>query len=65
MSGALAAIGRAGQNHAPLNLVGDYGGGSLLGSGNFSWSPGNFEIGKGQVVDAAMVDGASSLMAHL
>ena len=65
MSGALAAIGRAGQKPTPpLNLVGDYGGGSLyLVVGILAGLLETSKSGKGQVVDAAMVDGASSLMA--
>lgn len=63
LTGALNAIGRAGQPPTiPLALVGDFGGGALylaLGmlAGLLSVSNG----GEGQVVDAAMVDGASSL----
>ena len=65
MSGALAAIGRAGQKPTPpLNLIGDYGGGSLyLVVGILAGLLETSKSGKGQVVDAAMVDGASSLMA--
>ena len=58
MSGALAAIGRAGQKPTPpLNLVGDYGGGSLyLVVGILAGLLETSKSGKGQVVDAAMVD---------
>ena len=57
MSGALAAIGRAGQKPTPpLNLVGDYGGGSLyLVVGILAGLLETSKSGKGQVVDAAMV----------
>lgn len=63
LSGALHAIGPAGQPLPPLNLVGDYGGGALYLA--FGLMAALFErqhSGRGQVVDAAMVDGASSLM---
>ena len=64
LSGALGAIGpRAGKPVPPLNLVGDYGGGALYLA--FGLMAALFErqrSGQGQVVDAAMVDGAASLM---
>jgi len=65
LSGALHAIGpRGGNPIPPLNLVADYGGGTmflLLGvlAALFERS----RSGKGQVIDAAMVDGASMLAA--
>jgi len=63
LSGALHAIGRAGEAPvAPLNLVGDFGGGGMLLA--FGIACGVIEArssGRGQVVDAAMVDGASLL----
>ena len=47
----------------PLNLVGDFGGGALyLALGVVAGLLEAQKSGKGQVVDAAMVDGASSLM---
>ncbi len=65
LSGALHAIGRAGERPVPpLNLVGDFGGGGMLLA--YGLVCGLLEAqrsGKGQVVDAAMVDGAASLMA--
>ncbi len=65
LSGALHAIGRPGEKPVPpLNLVGDFGGGGMLLA--FGLVCGMLEAqksGKGQVVDAAMVDGAASLMA--
>lgn len=63
-TGALHAMGRAGERPAiPLNLVGDFGGGSLyLALGLLSALLECRQSGRGQVVDAAMVDGASSLM---
>jgi alpha-methylacyl-CoA racemase len=63
LSGALQAIGRAGHAPSPpLNLVGDFGGGGMLLA--FGIVCALFEAqrsGEGQVVDAAMVDGASLL----
>jgi alpha-methylacyl-CoA racemase len=62
LSGALHAIGGADKPCPPLNLVGDYGGGALYLA--FGVMAALFERGKsgrGQVVDAAMVDGAASL----
>lgn len=65
LTGALEAIGRAGEAPVPpLNLVGDFGGGGmLLAFGVACALVESGRSGKGQVVDAAMVDGASSLMA--
>jgi alpha-methylacyl-CoA racemase len=64
LAGVLHSIGRAGQPPTPpLNLVGDFGGGALYLA--FGIACGLLEAqrsGKGQVVDAAMVDGAASLM---
>jgi len=64
VTGALHAIGRAGQKPTPpLNLVGDYGGGALyLVTGLLAAIISARSTGKGQVIDAAMVDGALSLM---
>jgi alpha-methylacyl-CoA racemase len=63
LSGVLHAIGRAGEAPVPpLNLVGDFGGGGMLLA--FGIACGVIEArtsGRGQVVDAAMVDGASLL----
>ena len=63
LSGALHAIGRAGEAPVPpLNLVGDFGGGGMLLA--FGIACGIIEArssGRGQVVDAAMLDGASLL----
>ena len=65
LSGALHAIGRPGSKPVPpLNLVGDFGGGGMLLA--FGMVCGLLEAqrsGKGQVIDAAMVDGAAALMA--
>ncbi len=63
LTGALHAIGSAGGKPVPpLNLVGDYGGGALyLAFGVMSALFERQHSGRGQVVDAAMVDGAASL----
>ena len=64
LTGALHSIGRTGDRPLPpLNLVGDFGGGALyLALGVVAGLLEAQKSGKGQVVDAAMVDGASSLM---
>ena len=63
LSGALGAIGRAGERPLPpLNLVGDFGGGAMFLA--FGVACALLEAqrsGKGQVVDTAMVDGAAVL----
>lgn len=63
LTGHLAAItGADGRPTIPLNLVGDYGGGSMfLLLGVLSALIERSGSGRGQVVDAAMVDGASML----
>jgi alpha-methylacyl-CoA racemase len=65
LTGALHAIGRPGERPVPpLNLVGDFGGGALyLAMGMLAALHEANRSGKGQVVDAAMTDGATSLMA--
>jgi alpha-methylacyl-CoA racemase len=67
VTGALGAIGRAGEAPVPpVNLVGDFGGGStflVIGVLAALWEA--TRSGRGQVVDAAIVDGASSLTALL
>jgi alpha-methylacyl-CoA racemase len=64
MSGALHAIGREGAVPTPpLNLLGDYAGGSLLlAFGIVSALLHARTTGRGQVVDAAMAEGVSTLM---
>ncbi len=63
LSGALDAIGRAGQPPTPpLNLVGDYGGAAYLVIGMLAALLEAGRSGQGQVIDAAMVDAATSLM---
>jgi alpha-methylacyl-CoA racemase len=65
ITGALAAIGTREKPVAPLNLVGDFGGGSLyLIVGLLAALTHARATGQGQVVDAAMVDGAASLMSY-
>lgn len=65
LTGALHAIGgEDGPPQPPLNLVGDYGGGALyLAFGVMAALFERNRSGRGQVVDAAMVDGVGSLMA--
>ncbi|WP_163506331.1 CaiB/BaiF CoA transferase family protein [Fodinicola acaciae] len=67
IAGALDPIGRAGQSPVPpLNLVGDFGGGGLLlATGVLAALYERERSGKGQVVDAAMVDGAALLTTFL
>ncbi|BCO34799.1 hypothetical protein MHEC_12320 [Mycobacterium heckeshornense] len=64
LNGVLHAIGRAGERPVPpLNLVGDFGGGSmflLVGILAALWE--RQASGKGQVIDAAMIDGSSVLI---
>jgi len=64
LAGALDPIGRRGEAPVPpLNLVGDFGGGGMLLA--FGIACALLEAkssGRGQVVDAAMVDGAAVLM---
>ncbi len=63
LNGLLHAVGRAGERPVPpLNMVGDFGGGSmflLVGILSALWE--RERSGKGQVIDAAMVDGSSVL----
>jgi len=66
LSGALHAIGTPEQPLPPLNLVGDFGGGAMMlawGMMAALWEA--QRSGQGQVVDAAMTDGAAYLMAML
>ncbi|HEV3366992.1 MAG TPA: CaiB/BaiF CoA-transferase family protein [Acidimicrobiales bacterium] len=64
LAGALEPLGRAGDRPLPaLNLIGDFGGGGmLLAFGMVAAIISAQRTGEGQVVDAAMVDGAASLM---
>jgi len=65
LSGALHAIGRSGETPPPpLNYVGDYGGGAmLLAVGLLAALHEARSSGRGQVIDAAMTDGAALLSA--
>lgn len=65
IGGALGAIGRAGGPPVPpINLVGDFGGGGmLLAFGLVCALLEAKSSGRGQVVDAAMIDGTAALMA--
>jgi alpha-methylacyl-CoA racemase len=63
ITGALAAIGNEEGPIMPLNVVGDYGGGSLfLVAGLLAALLEARASGEGQVVDAAITDGSASLM---
>ena len=63
LAGALHGIGRPGENPVPpMNLIGDFGGGGmLLALGVVSCLFEATRSGKGQVIDAAMVDGSALL----
>jgi alpha-methylacyl-CoA racemase len=64
LSGALGSIGTGERPVPPLNLVGDFGGGGmLLALGVLAAVLKARESGRGQTVDAAMVDGSALLMA--
>ena len=67
VAGALHPIGRAGgPPQIPLNLVGDFGGGSLyLVAGVLAAVIEARTSGRGQMVDAAIVDGAAHLMSMM
>ncbi|OUS02692.1 carnitine dehydratase [Gammaproteobacteria bacterium 54_18_T64] len=68
LSGALHAIGRSNDEPPtpPLNLVGDFGGGTMfIVVGILAALHEVKNSGKGQVVDAGMVDGALSLMTSI
>ncbi|HKY13602.1 MAG TPA: CaiB/BaiF CoA-transferase family protein [Microthrixaceae bacterium] len=64
LAGVLGHLGRDGDKPTPpINLVGDFGGGGmLLAFGIACGLVSASATGQGQVVDAAMVDGAASLM---
>ena len=66
LTGALYSIGTRDKPIAPLNLVGDFGGGAMYLA--FGMVCGLLEAkssGQGQIVDAAMIDGSASLMAMM
>ena len=64
IAGVLGCIGKKDEVPAyPLNLIGDFGGGALyLAMGLLAAMLEAVKSGRGQVVDAAMVDGAASMM---
>lgn len=64
LTGALHAIGDANAAPAvPLNIIGDYAGGTMFAAlGVVAGVLSARETGKGQVVDAAIVDGVANLM---
>ncbi|GAD24564.1 CaiB/BaiF CoA-transferase family protein [Acidovorax sp. MR-S7] len=63
LTGALHAIGPRERPAVPLNVVGDYGGGAtFLAIGLLAGLLRARATGKGEVVDAAMIDGAAALM---
>jgi len=64
LTGALAAIGQnTGSSIPPLNLVGDFGGGSMfLAFGIMAALWERERSGRGQVIDCAIVDGVASMM---
>ena len=67
MTGVLNAIGKDGQPPVPpLNMIGDFGGGSMfLVTGILAALVERGRTGKGNVVDAAIVDGTHSLMSFV
>ncbi|MES2170461.1 MAG: CaiB/BaiF CoA-transferase family protein [Actinomycetota bacterium] len=67
IAGALEPLGRAGERpHAALNLLGDFaGGGTFMALGILAAVYEREKSGIGQVVDAAMIDGASTLMTFI
>jgi alpha-methylacyl-CoA racemase len=65
LSGALHAIGTEDKPIPPLNLVADYGGGAMfLMVGLLAGLLHSRATGQGQVIDAAMTDGAAYLMSR-
>lgn len=66
LTGALHATGKIDQPLPPLNLVGDYGGGSMmLVVGVLSALYERERTGEGKIVDAAMVDGVGVLLQQI
>ena len=66
LAGALHAIGPERRPMPPMNLLGDYAGGALYAViGILAALMERSQTGEGQIVDAAMVDGASALLAPI
>ena len=67
LAGALHTYGRAGEKPTPpINMVGDFGGGGMmLAFGMVSALLHAQKTGQGQVIDAAMTDGAATLMSMI
>ncbi len=67
VAGALSMVGRSSEAPTvPLNLIGDFGGGGMLMAvGVLAALLGARTTGRGQVVDAAMVDGTATLLSML
>jgi len=67
LSGALSTIGRKGEKPlAPINLLGDFAGGGMLCALGIAFALlERTRSGRGQVIDAAMVDGAAHLSTFL
>ncbi len=67
ISGALSVIGRRGEKPlAPINLLGDFAGGGMLCALGVGFAlVERARSGKGQVIDAAMVDGAAHLASFI
>ena len=66
LAGALHAFGRAGEKPTPpINLVGDFGGGGMMLAFGMVAALHAAKTGAGQVIDAAMTDGAAVLMSMI
>lgn len=67
MTGVLNAIGKDGEPPVPpLNMIGDFGGGSMfLVTGILGALLSREKTGKGDIVDAAIIDGTNSLMSFV
>ena len=67
LSGALHTYGRAGEKPTPpINMIGDFGGGGMmLAFGMVSALLHAAKTGQGQIIDAAMTDGAAALNAMI
>jgi len=67
MTGVLNAIGKKGEPPVPpLNMIGDFGGGTMfMVSGILAALVAREKTGKGDIVDAAIIDGTSSLMSFI